>query len=162
MKIDTNQTQFLNNATDVKHKDILTIASEGKWIQSTKFFKEDKDGNKIPSNEFRINLKLSSGEERNTTFGWNNVKMLVEAFGDETTIWIGKEVKAWKTKSEKAKLGYTFIFAPISWERDETGEWIKNFEAENQDTKQTTSQEVDTVQLDEPQEENINPEDIPF
>jgi len=154
MKIDTNMAKFLDNSVDIVHKDILTIDSEGKWQQSIRFKKEDG----TPTNEFRINLKLKNGEIRNTTFNWTNVKMLVEAFGDETAEWVGREVRAWKTKSEKAKIGYSFLFAPIDWSRDDTGEWEKGSAgkaSDNQDAVKTN--EVDSVQIDE-----IRAEDIPF
>lgn len=142
MKIDMNSTKFLDNATDVKHKDVVTIASEGKWQESNRFKKEDG----TPTNEFRVNLKLANGDIRNTTLNWTNVKMLVSGFGDETANWVGKEVKAWKTASERAKAGYTFLFAPLTWERDETGIWTKDGQApgDNQDV------------------ENLDPADIPF
>jgi len=83
-----------------------------------------------PSKMFTLKLKLSNGEERGTTLNWTNVKLLVEAFGDDTLAWVGKEVRAWKTKSEKAKGGFTFLYVPTDWERDDTGEWIKSLSEE--------------------------------
>lgn len=120
MKININSTKFLDKATEVAHKDILTIASEGAWEVSTKFKKDDGS----PSNQFTINFVLSNMEERSTILSFANVKLLVQAFGDETESWVGKEVRAWRTKSEKAKLGYTYLYVPTSWERDDTGEWV--------------------------------------
>jgi hypothetical protein len=120
MKIDISEHKFLDSKTDVLHKDIVKIESEGKWQESERFKKEDG----TPVNEFRIDLKIKSGEVRNTTLNWTNVKILVKAFGDETTDWVGKELRAWKTKSEKAKAGFVFLYAPTDWERDDTGEWI--------------------------------------
>jgi len=119
MKINIGDTRFVDNSTDVKHKDLVVIVSEGKWEESN-FKKEDG----TPQNVFKVNLKVQSGEERNVTLNWTNVKILVSAFGDETETWIDKEVRAWKTKSEKAKLGFTFLYVPTDWERDDTGEWI--------------------------------------
>ena len=122
MKINLSDEKFLNSETDLKHKDIVTIATEGKWQDSDTF--KDDDGN--PSREFRIDFKLPNGEVRNTTLRSTNVKLIGKdtRFGDDTLNWIGKELKAWKTKSEKAKAGYVFIFAPTDYERDETGEWV--------------------------------------
>src|SRR3990167_5665281 len=119
MKINLDDTRFLNSQEDVNHRDIVTIDSEGKWQESN--FK-DEDGN--PQNEFRINFVLESGETRSTTLRSTNVRLLGGAFGDETKEWIGKKVRALKTKSEKAKAGYVFVFAPVDYERDDTGEWI--------------------------------------
>lgn len=159
MKIDINQAKFLDSAVDIKHKDILTIESEGKWYESARFKKEDG----TPVNEFKLNIKLTNGEIRNVTLSWTNVKMLVEALGDDSVDWIGKQVRAWKTKSEKAKIGYVYLLAPMGWTRDDTGEWSKGTAdkiSENQDT--VKHEEVPSVQLDEPEEESINVEDIPF
>ena len=139
MKINLDDTRFLNSQEDVNHRDIVTIDSEGKWQESN--FK-DEDGN--PQNEFRINFVLESGETRSTTLRSTNVRLLGGAFGDETKEWIGKKVRAWKTKSEKAKAGYVFVFAPVDYERDDTGEWIIPKKEEVDDT------------------ESIDPDDIPF
>lgn len=141
MKININNTKFLDKETDIKHKDTLTIASEGNWEVSTKFKKDDG----TPSNQFTMNFTLSNGEERGTILSFANVKLLVQAFGDETQSWIGKEVRAWRTKSEKAKLGYTYLYVPVSWERDDTGEWITG--------------DIQESQVDD---NYVNIDDIPF
>lgn len=120
MKITINDTKFLDKETEIKHKDIITLASEGSWEISKKFTKDDG----TPSKQFEINVTLANGEERGTILSWANVKLLVQGFGDETASWVGKQVRAWKTKSEKAKLGYTYLYVPIDWERDDTGEWV--------------------------------------
>lgn len=143
MKIQINDTRYLDSATDIKHKDVVVIASEGKWEESQRFKKEDG----TPQNEFRINLKLSNGEVRNTTLNWTNVKLLVSAFGDETVSWVGKEVRAWKTKSEKAKSGFVYLYVPTNWERDDTGEWIK---------PESVDERIS------PEDQHINIDDIPF
>lgn len=122
MKININDTKFLDKENDIKHKDSLTIESEGIWEVSKRF--PTKEDGVTPNNQFNIKLKLGNGELRGTTLSWGNVKLLVAAFGDESEKWVGKEVRAWKTKSEKAKLGYVFIYAPVDWDRDDTGEWI--------------------------------------
>ena len=119
MKINISGTKFLNRETDIKHKDVLIIESEGVWNDSTRFKKDDG----TPASQFDINLRLSNGEIRSTSLTWGNIQLLVQAFGDETTNWVGKEVRAWKTKSDRAKNGYTFVFVPTDWNRDETGEW---------------------------------------
>jgi len=119
MKININNTKFINKEEDIKHKDIVTLMSEGVWEDSA-FKKEDGSATK----QFIINVKLSNGEERSTSLNWTNVKLLVSAFGDETTSWINKEVRAWKTKSEKAKTGFIYVYVPTDWDRDDTGEWI--------------------------------------
>lgn len=120
MKININDTKFLDKEADIKHKDIVTLLTEGVWEESVKFKKDDG----TPSNQFNIKLKLGNGEERSTILSWANVKLLVKAFGDETASWVDKEVRAWKTKSEKAKTGFVFVYVPTDWDRDDTGEWV--------------------------------------
>lgn len=122
MKITINNTKYLNKETDIKHKDIVTLATEGQWEESQTFKKDDG----TPANQFAITIKLDNGEERGTILSWANVKLLVSAFGDETSEWVGKKLRAWKTKSEKAKTGYIYLYAPVEWDRDDTGEWVKN------------------------------------
>ena len=120
MKLQINSTKFLNTETDIKHKDIVTLSNEGQWNQSKKFLKEDG----TPSNQFDINILLANEEERLVTLSYTNLKLIMSAWGDETAEWVGKKLRAWKTKSEKAKKGFVFVFVPVDWDRDDTGEWI--------------------------------------
>ncbi len=119
-KVNLDNTKYLKKDQDIKHKDIVTIVGEGDWVVSRNFQKEDG----TPSYQFDIKIELENGEERTTTFNGANVRLLGSAFGDETKDWIGKEVRAWKTKSEKAKSGFTYMYVPTDWSRDDTGEWI--------------------------------------
>ena len=105
---------------DIKHKDILTIESEGAWEESERFTKEDG----TPQNQFNITLKLPNGEVRSTTFNMAQLTILAKAFGKNSADWVGKEVRAWKTVSAKAKAGYIYQYAPLDWTRDDTGEWV--------------------------------------
>lgn len=146
MKININTTKFLDRENEIKHKDVVTIGSEGRWTESTKYKRDDG----TPSNQFEINIKLENGEVRGTILNWSNVKLLVEAWGDETSAWVGKEARAWKTKSEKAKAGFIYLYVPTDWERDDTGEWIKG-----------ESAPIDLPDIRYPEDE-INPNDIPF
>jgi hypothetical protein len=118
--IKINDTKFLKKDTELKHKDVITVENEGQWEESDNFKKEDG----TPSNQFSISIRLSNGDIRSTIFNWTNIKLLSQAFGNDSAGWVGKELKAWKTKSEKAKLGYTYIFVSTDRDRDETGEWI--------------------------------------
>lgn len=138
MKININDTKFLNKDEDIKHKDIVTLESEGIWEDSVKYKKEDG----TPNKQFNISIRLQNGEIRSTTLSWANIKILVSAFGDETASWTGKQVRAWKTKSEKAKSGFVYVYVPVDWDRDDTGEWV-------------IPEKV--VDIDE-----VNAEDIPF
>lgn len=157
MKININNTRFLNTEEDIKHKDVVTLVDGGMWEESTRFKK--KDG--TPSNSFKINIKLTNGEIRQATLNWTNVKLLVKAFSDESDNWIGKEVRAWKTKSEKAKSGFVFVFVPTDWVRNDIGEWenstgekidvdevkkdIQEANYDGLDTIEYPSEDIDTI-----------------
>jgi len=136
--IKINDTKYLNRETEIKHKDIIVLENEGAWEESDNFKKPDG----TPSNQFSILIRLSNGDIRSTIFNWTNVKLLAKAFGNDSANWVGKELRAWKTKSEKAKSGYSFMYVPTDWERNDIGEWIVPGEIN--------------------QEEQINPEDLPF
>ena len=116
MKININSTNFLK-LDDISHKDIVTITSNGEWREG------EYQGK--PTKSFRINVKLQNGDEREATFDWETVKAIVHSFGDETETWIDKEVRAWKTASEKAKAGFKYVYRPTDWTRDDTGMWIQ-------------------------------------
>lgn len=160
MKININNTKFLNTTEDLKHKDTVTLVDGGRWEESTRFKK--KDG--TPSNSFKIKLKLINNEVREATLNWGNVKLLVKAFGDESENWVEKEVRAWKTKSEKAKTGFTFIFVPIDWTRNDMGVWEdgEGKEIELDEVKQEPSDADESGDTIEYPEDDINPDDIPF
>jgi hypothetical protein len=117
--IKINDTKYLNKETEIKHKDIITLENEGIWEESDNFKKPDG----TPSNQFSILIRLSNGDVRGTILNWTNIKLLAKAFGEDSANWVGKELRAWKTKSEKAKGGYSFMYVPTDWERDDTGEW---------------------------------------
>lgn len=146
MKINTDDTKFLNRDKDMTHKQLVEIVAEGIWEDSTRFKKEDG----TPQKQFAIKFDIGDGEPRKTNLNYSNVKLLVEAFGDETKDWIGKKVRAWKTKSEKAKSGFIYVYVPEDWERDDTGEWIKS--------------ETDSVNIADMSEDDVIPDDadMPF
>lgn len=157
MKININSIKFLNTTEDIKHKEVVYLVDGGRWEESTTFKK--KDG--TPANTFKIDIKLPNEEVRSATLNWTNVKLLVSAFGDETEKWAGKEVRAWKTKSEKAKSGFVFLFVPIEWVRNDMGEW-ENGSGEKINTDEVKKTEKETTDADSASIEDIDSKDIPF
>ena len=155
MKININQTKFLNKDTELAHKDILVVANEGIWEDSVRFKRPDG----TPQSQFNVEFKLKDGNVRGTSLNWTNVKLLVKAFGDDSITWIGKEVRAWKTKSEKAKSGFSYIFVPIDWIRDEVGEWV---DATGKIIDVEIKREPSAVKEVEDDGDEINPDEIPF
>lgn len=156
MKININNTKFLNTAEDIKHKDIVSLVDGGHWEESTRFKK--KDG--TPSNSFKIKIQLANDEIREATLNWGNIKLLVKAFGDDTDLWIDKEVRAWKTKSEKAKSGFVFVFVPTDWIRNDMGVW-EDAEGNEINVEEVKSAPSGTEKEDD-DVDDIDPNDIPF
>lgn len=150
VRMNFDGAKFLNKDKDIKHKDLVTIASEGGWEQSKNYpFKED---GVTPNNQFNIKLRLANGEERQTTLTVENLKLLTEAFGEESSDWIDKEVRAWRTSSDRAKDGWKFLYVHKDWNRNDMQQWEK---PEGTSLKE----EVDVVDYDE---DVIDPSDIPF
>lgn len=145
-KININNTKFLD-AKEINHKDIVVFENQGAWEESTRFKKEDG----TPTNQFKINIKLGNEEIRQITLNWSNIKLLVKAFGDETADWVGRQVRAWKTKSERAKAGFIYIYAPIDWVRNDMGEW-ENEKGESIEKKEEEKEVVIEYPEDEPNE----------
>ena len=165
MKVNINQTKFLNKDKDVSHKDILTINNEAIWEDSQRFKRDDGS----PQSQFNIEFKLKNGDIRGTALNWTNTKLLVIAFGDDSKDWIGKEVRAWKTKSEKAKSGFSYTFVPIDWTKDEIGEWhdakgkVIDVETKKDTHIEVAKEELDSIDIDDDVDEELIPdEDKPF
>lgn len=103
-------------------------------------------------------IKTRNGE-KNATFNQSSINALIEAFGDETEDWKGKEVNVLTKKGvyggKKAIASY---FVPEGWYLDDFGDLVKNEEVvqTEEETPKSTPEAVD------PDAEEINPEDIPF
>lgn len=114
-----NLNKFIKS-DEINHKDIVTINTEGGWEESERFTKDDG----TPANQFNIELELPNGEVRSANFNMAQLGILAKAFGKDSAGWVGKQVRAWKTVSAKAKAGFIYLYAPVDWTRDDTGEWV--------------------------------------
>jgi len=86
---------------------IITFLDEGAWIESTKFTYDD--GN--PVKQFIIKVK-HEGDEKQITLIKGSRTAMIEAYGDDTLNWIGKQAKinlALNTKGTKS-----IMLAPVS------------------------------------------------
>ena len=81
---------FAKKGIDINNNDIITIANEGKKVEGT--FGEQ--------NVFLV--KLKTGDEKNISLNQTSLNGLIDAFGDDSTLWIGKSVKAWIIKQNVA------------------------------------------------------------
>ena len=81
---------FLKKGVDLKNGDMVQIASEGKDVEG----------------QFGIQhlflLKLKDGKEGNVAFNQTTINGLVDAFGEDSINWIGKECRVWLIKSNVA------------------------------------------------------------
>lgn len=81
---------FAKKGVDIKNNDIVTIANEGKQVE----------GQFGLQNLFLV--KLTNGEEKNISVNQTSLNGLIDAYGDDSMSWIGKEVKVWLIKQNVA------------------------------------------------------------
>lgn len=74
---------FAKKGVDVNEGDLITIANEGKQIEGTFG----------PQDVFLV--KLVNGEEKNINLNQTSLNGLIDAFGEDSVQWIGKQVKVW-------------------------------------------------------------------
>jgi len=124
---------------DIKNGDKVTILNSGDTTEGK--YGEQKV----------FSIKTRNGE-KNFTFNQPTVNVLIEAFGDDSNKWIGKEVKVLTKKDVIAgkKVIITYLVTE-GWSLDDYGELVK----EGQDSP-------DKVKTIEYPEEDIDPNDIPF
>ena len=119
---------------DFEEGDVLTIASEGDIVS----------GEFGDRHVFKITVK---GGEKNLSFNQTTLNYLVDAYGDDSTLWNGKEVKVWVVdQNVQGKIrGVVYLTAP-DWKKVRVNGELKfvnpNAEAEK--------------------EVEANPDDIPF
>lgn len=74
---------FAKKGEDIKQDDIVKIASEGQVVE----------GNFGEQNVFLI--KLAKGEEKNVSLNQTSINNLIDAYGEDSKNWIGKDAKVW-------------------------------------------------------------------
>ena len=89
---------FAKKGEDIKDGDIIKIASEGKKLE----------GDYGERDVFLV--KLANGEEKNVGVNQTTINNLVEAYGEESRIWIGKEAKVWLIKMMVSGKMVTVLF----------------------------------------------------
>jgi hypothetical protein len=73
---------------DVKQGDLITILNEGEWVASAKFTYTDG----TPRKDFLLKVKHND-VDKDMRLNATNKKLLIKAFGDETSAWVGKSAK---------------------------------------------------------------------
>ncbi len=79
----TVSVPFAKKGEDIKDGDIIQIANEGKK-QEGKFGMQDI-----------FLVKLTNGEEKNLSLNSTSLNNMIDAFGEDSMDWIGKDVKVW-------------------------------------------------------------------
>ena len=83
-----NQSGNYLKPDDVKDGDLVTFKTEGEWIESRKY--TYPDGN--PRSDFVITVDYK-GEERSLRVNKVSRDELIPAYGNDTTLWVGKQAK---------------------------------------------------------------------
>lgn len=126
---------FLEKGKDIKDKDTVEIASEGKEI-------EGKYG---LQNIFLV--KLADGKEGNVAMNQTSLNNFIDAWGDDSIKWVGKKALVWAILSNvQGKMTKVYYFTHPEATLSESGEFV------------IPGQER-TV---EPEGEVIDSKDIPF
>jgi len=75
--------QFARKGEDIKHGDIVTVLNEG----------EQFEGDYGTQDVFSI--KTTRGEEKNITLNKTSLNNMIDAYGEDSSGWVGKEAKIW-------------------------------------------------------------------
>jgi hypothetical protein len=121
--------QFAKKGIDFKNGDILKVANEGKKVEG-QFGTQDV-----------FLIKLPKGEEKNVSFNQTSLNGLIDAYGEDSKNWIGKDIKAHIIK------------------QNVSGKFIDVAYFSHPDAELTESGFVLPGQI---QTEEISPNDIPF
>lgn len=134
---------FLRKGEDFKDGDLLEVANEGKEIQG----------------EFGVQnvFLMKFGEkEGNVSFNQTSVNGMVDAFGEDSLSWIGKQVKAWKIKQNVAgKFIDVWYFSHPDAELTKEG-----FVLLGKGVTSTADDDIPIIETDEGEGVNVN--NIPF
>lgn len=115
MKIEISESKQFIRASDVEDGDIVTLLDEG-GIREADF------GTGRVKQVFEI-LVEHKGEKKLWTMNKTTLKNLVQAFGDETSKWIGKKVKLTKVKvNVRGQLRDCIVGQPIKNSKNKKSE----------------------------------------
>lgn len=135
---------FARKGEDIKDGDIITILDEGKTVQ----------GNYGAQHIFKI--KLADGEDKDFSLNQTSLNNLIDAFGEEATEWIGKEVKVWAILSNvQGKMIKVYYLSHPDAELDEGGEFVMTVKVDGGPTINDEGPSDKDLPDDEPAEGEI-------
>lgn len=130
-KVTRAQGEFAKKGEDIVAGETVKIESEGEWISGD--FGE----------QFVIKVLTKNGT-KNVRFNQTNINILHDEFGDDTAMWLGKEViiRAKKDVVAGKKVDIYYFVTP-EWDFDEYRELVK-------------------AKIPGSEQAEPNPDDIPF
>lgn len=102
---------------EVKNGDVITFKTEGEWIENTKYTYPDGNA-KV---DFVIKVELN-GEEKSMRLNKTNRDIVISAYGNDTSKWIGKNAKITKEKMLVAGKKMDCIILEVENSNGETDE----------------------------------------
>lgn len=104
--------EFLKKGEDFKENDILEIASEGKQSEG-KYGTQD------------IFLMKAGEKEGNVAFNQTSINNMIDAYGEDSKNWIGKQVKVWGILSNvSGNMIKVYYFSHPEATIDEEGKFV--------------------------------------
>lgn len=133
--------KFAKPLENYKEGDLITILDEGVEI----------DGKFGTQTIFK--MRMVSGEELTMPFNVTTMNNMIDAYGEDSKAWIGKEIKVWRIlQNVQGKMIKVTYLSHPSAEVAESGDFVIP-------GKQAAPKEESTVPYPE---EEISPADIPF
>lgn len=137
---------FFKKGEDIKNGDLVEIANEGKQIE----------GNFGIQDVFLI--KLENGKEGNVNFNQTTINGLIDAFGEDSIKWVGKQVKVWSVKQNvSGKFLDVYYFSHPKSELTEEG-----FILSEKDEGIPIVEDEPKKKKKKKDDNDINVEDIPY
>lgn len=134
------QGEFAKKGVDISAGDIVTIKNEGEWI-SGQF-----------GDQFVVRVETKNGE-KNVNFNQTTINILHDEFGDDTKLWVGKNVVVRVKKDTVANRKVDiYYFVTPNWDFDEYRELVNTKKAEP---------EIPVINTDE-EPPTPTSEDLPF
>ncbi len=156
-----------------KISDGIGFASKINYEYDNKKFEADiKDGDKVKllnagvetqgnwGMQTNFNVKTRNGDKK-VAFNQSTINVLVDEYGSEGEVWIGKELNVILKKTLiNGKKVVASYFVPNGYGLDEYGAIVKL--GQTSDKAKIEDKEEIPVTSEQEELQNINPEDIPF
>lgn len=101
--------------------------------------------------------------DKNANFNQSSINTLIDAYGDDTDLWVGKAVKVLTKKGIfGGKRGIAAYFVTDDWTLDDFGDLVRIEPSVQVDSKVMNSVSTPAMPESVRAAQAINPEDIPF